>query len=191
MLFERGAGEEALAYRKKYHGVIGITSKIPIKDVNILNLVYTPGVAEPCLEIARDPVQSFFLSCRGNTVGILTDGSGLFRLGHAGPEAALPVMEGKAVILKTFAGVDAIPICLRTKDPYEFIDTALALTPTFGAFCLEDIASPQSFTITDHLERGANIPVFNNHGLGVAIPVLSALINSMKIVGKDLLQAGS
>ena len=186
MLFEDGAGEEALAYRKKYRGVIGITSKIPIKDVNILSLVYTPGVAEPCLEIARDPVQSFSLSCRGNFVGILTDGSGLFRLGHAGPEAALPVMEGKAVIFKTFAGVDAIPICLRTKDPYEFIDTALALTPTFGAFCLEDIASPQSFTITDHLERGANIPVFNNHGLGVAIPVLSALFNSMKIVGKDL-----
>jgi malate dehydrogenase (oxaloacetate-decarboxylating) len=189
MLFENGAGEEALAYRRKYRGVIGITSKIPIKDVNILSLVYTPGVAEPCLEIARDPAQSFSLSCRGNFVGILTDGSGLFRLGHAGPEAAIPVMEGKAVILKTFAGVDAIPICLRTKDPYEFIDTALALTSTFGAFCLEDIASPQSFTITDHLERGANIPVFNNHGLGVAIPVLSALINSMKIVGKDLLQA--
>ena len=118
MLFENGAGEEALAYRKKYRGVIGITSKIPIKDVSILSLVYTPGVAEPCLEIARDPVQSFSLSCRGNSVGILTDGSGLFRLGHAGPEAALPVMEGKAVIFKTFAGVDAIPICLRTQDPY-------------------------------------------------------------------------
>ncbi len=189
MLFENGAGEEALAYRRKYRGVIGITSKIPIKDVNILSLVYTPGVAEPCLEIARDPVQSFSLSCRGNFVGILTDGSGLFRLGHAGPEAAIPVMEGKAVIFKTFAGVDAIPICLRTQDPYEFIDTALALTSTFGAFCLEDIASPHSFTITDHLERGADIPVFNNHGLGVAIPVLAALINSMKIVGKDLLQA--
>jgi malate dehydrogenase (oxaloacetate-decarboxylating) len=189
MLFEDGAGEEALAYRRKYRGVIGITSKIPIKDVNILSLVYTPGVAEPCLEIARDPAQSFSLSCRGNFVGILTDGSGLFRLGHAGPEAAIPVMEGKAVIFKTFAGVDAIPICLRTRDPYEFIDTALALTSTFGAFCLEDIASPQSFTITDHLERGANIPVFNNHGLGVAIPVLSALINSIKIVGKDLHQA--
>ncbi len=189
MLFENGAGEEALAYRRKYRGVIGITSKIPIKDVNILSLVYTPGVAEPCLEIARDPAQSFSLSCRGNFVGILTDGSGLFRLGHAGPEAAIPVMEGKAVLFKTFAGVDAIPICLRTQDPYQFIDTALALTSTFGAFCLEDIASPQSFTITDHLERGANIPVFNNHGLGVAIPVLSALINSMKIVGKDLNQA--
>jgi malate dehydrogenase (oxaloacetate-decarboxylating) len=189
MLFEHGAGEEALAYRKKYRGVIGITSKIPIKDANILSLVYTPGVAEPCLEIAANPIESFSLSCRGNFVGILTDGSGLFRLGHAGPEAAIPVMEGKAVIFKTFAGVDAIPICLRTQDPYQFIDTALALTSTFGAFCLEDIASPQSFTITDHLERGANIPVFNNHGLGVAIPVLSALINAMKIVGKDLLQA--
>lgn len=189
MLFENGAGEEALAYRRKYRGVIGIASKIPIKDAKILSLVYTPGVAAPCLEIAKDSVASFTLSCRGNTIGILTDGSGLFRLGQAGPEAALPVMEGKAVILKTFAGVDAIPICLRTRDEYEFIDTALALVPTFGAFCLEDIASPQSFTITDHLERGANIPVFNNHGLGVAIPVLAACINSMKIVGKDLHQA--
>jgi len=189
MVFENGADDEALAYRKKYRGVIGVTSKIPIKDADILSLVYTPGVAAPCLEIAKDSVASYTLSCRGNTIGILTDGSGLFRLGKAGPEAALPVMEGKAVILKTFAGVDAIPICLQVRDADEFIDTALALVPTFGAFCLEDIASPQSFTITDHLERGANIPVFNNHALGVAIPVLAAIINSMKIVGKDLLQA--
>lgn len=180
--------DEALNYRKRYRGVIGITSKIPLRDANILSLVYTPGVAEPCLEIAKDSVASYTLSCRGNSIGILTDGSGLFRLGLAGPEAALPVMEGKAVILKTFAGLDALPICIKTRDPYEFIDTALALIPTFGAFCLEDIASPQSFTITDHLERGANIPVFNNHGLGVAIPVLSALINAMKLVEKDLFQ---
>lgn len=179
----------ALAYRKRYRGVIGVSPKIPIKDSKILSLVYTPGVAAACLEIAKDPVQSYSLSCRGNTVGILTDGSGLFRLGHAGPEAALPVMEGKSVIFKTFAGVDALPICIRTKDPYEFIDTALALTPTFGAFCLEDIASLQSFTITDHLERGADIPVFNNHGLGVAIPVLAALINSMKVVDKDIINS--
>jgi len=183
------AGREALEYRKRYRGVIGVSPKIPIKDTKILSLVYTPGVAAPCMAIARDPAQSYLLSCRGNTVGILTDGSGLFRLGHAGPEAALPVMEGKSVIFKTFAGIDALPICLRTKDPYEFIDTALALSSTFGAFCLEDIASPQSFTITDHLGRGANIPVFNNHGIGVAITVLAALINSMKVVGKDLLNA--
>lgn len=180
---------QALAYRKRYRGVIGVSPKIPIKDSRILSLVYTPGVASSCLEIAKDPVQSYLLSCRGNTVGILTDGSGLFRLGHAGPEAALPVMEGKSVIFKTFAGVDALPICIRTKDPYEFIETALALTPTFGAFCLEDIASPQSFTITDHLERAADIPVFNNHGLGVAIPVLAALINSMKVVDKDIVNS--
>lgn len=186
---ESHASQEALAYRKRYHGVIGVSPKIPIKDTKILSLVYTPGVAAPCLAIAKDPGLSYQLSCRGNTVGILTDGSGLFRLGHAGPEAALPVMEGKSVIFKTFAGVDALPICMRTKDPYEFIDTALALTPTFGAFCLEDIASPQSFTITDHLERGANIPVFNNHGIGVAIPVLAALINSMKVVQKDMIDA--
>ncbi len=178
--------DEALAYRRRYRGVIGITSKIPIKDANILSLVYTPGVAEPCLRIAEDPVQSYLLTCRGNTVGVLTDGSGLFRLGHAGPEAALPVMEGKAVILKTFAGIDALPLCIKTRDPYEFIDTALALTANFGAFCLEDISSPQVFTITDHLERGADIPVFNNHGLGVAIPTLAALINALKLKGKDL-----
>ncbi len=112
---ENHMGDEALAYRKRYRGVIGITSKVPIKDVNILSLVYTPGVAEPCLEIAADPSNLFPVTCRGNTVGILTDGSGLFRLGHAGPEAAIPVMEGKAVILKTFAGMDAIPICLEPR----------------------------------------------------------------------------
>ena len=176
MLFENGAGEEALAYRKKYRGVIGITSKIPIKDVSILSLVYTPGVAEPCLEIARDPVQSYSLSCRGNTVGILTDGSGLFRLGHAGPEAALPVMEGKAVIFKTFAGVDAIPICFRTEDPYQFIDTALNLDPHVwgllpGRYCQSSEFSPLPIISNE----GPNIPVFNNHGLGVAIPGLVGL----------------
>jgi malate dehydrogenase (oxaloacetate-decarboxylating) len=186
---ENHVEDEALAYRKRYRGVIGVTSKVPIKDINILSLVYTPGVAEPCLRIAADPVQSYLLTCRGNTVGILTDGSGLFRLGQAGPEAALPVMEGKAVILKTFAGIDALPLCIKTRDPYEFIDTALALTANFGAFCLEDIASPQGFTITDHLERGANIPVFNNHGLGVAIPTLAALINALKLTGRDRQQA--
>jgi len=114
---ENHIDDEALAYRKRYRGVIGVTSKVPIKDINILSLVYTPGVAEPCLRIAADPVQSYLLTCRGNTVGILTDGSGLFRLGQAGPEAALPVMEGKAVILKTFAGIDALPLCIKARDP--------------------------------------------------------------------------
>ncbi len=179
-------GLDPLSYRQRFGGVIGVQSKVPIKDASALSLVYTPGVAEPCLVIHRDPATSFELTCRGNTVAVITDGSGIFRLGRAGPEAALPIMEGKAVIFKTFAGVDALPICLRTEDPYAFIDTVLALSPTFAAVCLEDIASPHSFTITDHLQHGMNIPVFNNHCEGVSVGVLAGLMNALKLVGKAI-----
>ncbi len=178
--------DEAMEYRRLYTGLIGITSKVPIKDASVLSLVYTPGVAEPCLAIARDSTESFQLTCRGNTVAIVTDGSGLFRLGKAGPEAALPVMEGKSVIFKTFAGIDALPICLRANSLYEFVDTVLELSPTFGGICLEDIAAPWSFTVTDHLQHASNIPVFNNHKEGVAVTVLAGLLNAVKVVDKEL-----
>jgi malate dehydrogenase (oxaloacetate-decarboxylating) len=180
---------EALDFRHRHRGLIGIDSKVPVKDGAALSRVYTPGVAEPCLRIAAEPTISFEVTCRGNTVALATDGSGLFRLGRAGAEAALPVMEGKSVIFKTFAGIDALPICLNTRDAVEFIDTVIALMPTFGAICLEDIASPQSFTITAHLKRAMNIPVFNNHGEGVPVGVLAALLNALKLVGKDLKDA--
>lgn len=176
---------EAMAYRRKYRGVIGIESKVPMRDQSVLSLVYTPGVAEPCRVIDREPMRSFDVTCRGNTVAIVTNGSSIFGLGNVGPEAALPVMEGKSVIFKTFAGIDALPICLDTQDPFEIIDTVLPLSPTFGAICLEDIVSPISMTVADHLRRGMNIPVWNNHHEGVAVGVLAGLFNALKIVDKE------
>jgi malate dehydrogenase (oxaloacetate-decarboxylating) len=176
---------EAMDYRRKYRGVIGIESKVPMRDQSVLSLVYTPGVAEPCRVITRDPAASFDVTCRGNTVAIVTNGSSIFGLGNVGPEAALPVMEGKSVIFKTFAGVDALPICLDTQDPFEIIETVIALGPTFGAICVEDIESPMSLTVSDHLRKGMNIPVWNNHHEGVAVGVLAGLLNALKIVDKE------
>lgn len=176
---------EAMTYRRKYRGVIGVESKVPMRDQSVLSLVYTPGVAEPCRVIEREPTRSFDVTCRGNTVAIVTNGSSIFGLGNVGPEAALPVMEGKSVIFKTFAGIDALPICLDTQDPFEIIDTVLALGPTFGAICLEDIVSPLSLTIAHHLRRGMNIPVWNNHYEGIAVGVLAGLLNALKIVDKE------
>lgn len=176
---------EAMAYRRKYRGVIGIESKVPMRDQSVLSLVYTPGVAEPCRVITRDPTASFDVTCRGNTVAIVTNGSSIFGLGNVGPEAALPVMEGKSVIFKTFAGVDALPICLDTQDPFEIVETVIALGPTFGAICVEDIVSPMSLTVSDHLRKGMNIPVWNNHYEGIAVGVLAGLLNALKIVDKE------
>lgn len=178
--------EDALSIRKKYRGVIGVESKVPIRDRSVLSLVYTPGVAEPCLEIAKNPLTSFDYTIRGNTVAVVTDGSRVLGLGNMGPEAALPIMEGKCVIFKTFAGIDAIPICLDTQDLYQIIQTVSMLAPTFGAICLEDISSPRCFTIEDHLQRAINIPVFHNDQHGAAIVVLAALHNALKLTGREL-----
>jgi malate dehydrogenase (oxaloacetate-decarboxylating) len=141
--------QEALEYRRKFKGIIGVESKVPIKDRAILSLVYTPGVAAACLEIAKNPRTCFDYTCRGNTVAIVTDGSHVLSSVNVEPEAALPIMVGKAVIFKTFAGVDAVPICLDTRDTFEIIHTVTTLSPTFGAICLEDISSPRCFTIED------------------------------------------
>ncbi|MBI5166456.1 MAG: NADP-dependent malic enzyme [candidate division NC10 bacterium] len=178
--------EEALEYRRRYRGVIGVQSKVPIRDKSILSLVYTPGVAAACLEIAKIPATSFDYTCRGNTVTIITDGSAVLGLGNVGPEAALPVMEGKSVIFKTFAGVDAFPICLATQDPDEIVETVAALAPTFGGVCLEDIAAPRCFTIADQLQRAINVPIFANHQHATAIQVLAGLYNALKLVDKRL-----
>ena len=126
---------------------------MPIRDRAILSLVYTPGVAEACLAISEDPLASFDLTCRGNTVAILTDGSDIFGREGGPPEAAIPLDEGKSVIFKTFAGVDAFPICLATTDPERIVETGIAISPTFGAICLDDISAPRAFTIADHLEK--------------------------------------
>jgi malate dehydrogenase (oxaloacetate-decarboxylating) len=177
---------EALSYRRRYRGVIGVASKVPIKDRSVLSLVYTPGVAEPCLVIAREPDTSFDLTSRGNTVAIVTDGSALFGRGDAPPEAALPVLEGKSVLFKTFAGIDAFPICLGTRDIQQIVQTLYSLTPTFGAIALDNMTAPNSFTVADHLEKAANVPVFSNQHHASAVVVLAALYNALKVVGKRI-----
>ncbi|MGB4869888.1 MAG: malic enzyme-like NAD(P)-binding protein [Candidatus Promineifilaceae bacterium] len=177
---------EGIAYRRRNAGLIGVRSKVQMRDSIMLSLVYTPGVAEPCLEIERDPKRSFDVTCRGNTIAIVSDGSSAFALGNIGPEAILPVLESKAVIMKTFAGVDALPIALKTESIEEFVDTVLNLSPTFGAISLEDIASPKGLAITNRLASSLYIPVVNNHRDGVAIGVLAGLINAAKVVGKNL-----
>jgi malate dehydrogenase (oxaloacetate-decarboxylating) len=178
--------DEGLDYRRRYQGLIGVGSKIPIRDRAILSLVYTPGVAEACLAISQDPLASFDLTCRGNTVAILTDGSDIFGRQTGPPEAAIPLEEAKSVNFKTFAGVDAFPISLATTDPEQIVETGLALSPTFGAICLDDISAPRAFSIADNLEKGADIPVFSNQHHGTAILVLGGLINALKVVGKSL-----
>jgi malate dehydrogenase (oxaloacetate-decarboxylating) len=175
----------AMTYRQQYAGLIGVESKMPIKDASVLSTVYTPGVAQPCLDIEKTPVESFALTMRGNTVALVSDGSSAFGLGAVGPEAILPVMEGKSVIFKTFAGVDAMPICLNTHNISEIVDTVIALAPTFGGICLEDIAAPACLTIGEQLQRAMHIPVVNNHRQSVAVGVLAGLLNALKIVGKE------
>jgi len=175
---------EAMTYRQQQAGLIGVSSKVRITDASVLSLVYTPGVAQPCLEIEKHPAESFAQTMRGNTVAIVSDGSSAFGLGMVGPEAILPVMEGKSVIFKTFAGVDALPICLSTHDISEIVETVIALAPTFGGICLEDIVAPACLTIGEELQRAMNIPVVNNHREAVAVGVLAGVLNALKIVDK-------
>ncbi len=183
---ERQMGQQALDYRRKYRGVIGVESKIPVRDASVLSLVYTPGVAEPCLEIARDAERSFDLTMRGNTVAIITDGTGLTGGPEPQPEAALPLMEAKSVLFKTFAGIDAFPIALNTSDISRVVQTVNAMTPTFGAICLDTMAAPHSFSVADHLEKAATVPVFANGHHGTGVLVYAALVNALKVVGKSL-----
>jgi len=178
--------DAALDLRKRYKGVIGVESKVPIKDKSVLSVVYTPGVAEPCKEIYKEPGESFTYTCRGNTVALVTDGSRVFELGRAGALAALPIMEGKSVIFKAFGGVDAFPICLDTFDVEEIIQEVCMLGPTFGAICIEDISSPRCFTIEERISRAMDIPVFHNDQHATAIEVFAGLVNACKIVGKRL-----
>lgn len=178
--------EEGMDYRRRFRGLIGVNSKVPIRDRPMLSLVYTPGVAEACLEISQDALSSYDLTCRGNTVAILTDGSDLFGREGGPPEAAIPMAEGKSVIFKTFAGIDAFPVCLATTESERIIETGIAITPTFGAICIDDVSAPRAFTIADHIEKAAAIPVFSNQHHGTAILVLGGLLNALKVVGKRL-----
>ena len=187
--FDIGNYNEGVDFRRRYRGLIGVNSKVPIRDRSILSLVYTPGVAAACTAIELDPIRSYDLTCRGNTVALMSDGSDLFGNEKGDALAELPVAEGKSVIFKTFAGVDAFPLMLNTTSIDEIVQTGVAMAPTFGAICLDDIASPRAFTIAENLERAANIPVFSNQHHGTAILTLGALYNALKIVGKDLATA--
>ncbi len=173
-------------FKLHYRGKITVQSKAPLEHPDDLAMAYTPGVGRVCKAIANDPSQVYNLTIKANTVAIVTDGSAVLGLGNLGPEAALPVMEGKAMLFKEFAGIDAFPICLDTQDPEEIIRTVKYLAPVFGGVNLEDIAAPQCFVIEERLRRELKIPVFHDDQHGTAIVSLAAMINALKLVGKSL-----
>jgi len=167
-------------------GKIEIHNKIPVKTRNDLSMAYTPGVARVCMAISKDVKKSFSLTIRRNAVAVVSDGTAVLGLGDIGPEAAMPVMEGKAMLFKEFAGIDAWPICINTKDPEEIIRVVKALEPTFGGINLEDISAPRCFEIEERLKAEMGIPVFHDDQHGTAVVVLAALLNSLKIVKKRI-----
>ena len=167
-------------------GKIEMTNKIPVKTRDDLSMAYTPGVARVCQAIAEDPAKAFQYTIKRNTVAVVSDGTAVLGLGDIGPAAAMPVMEGKAMLFKEFAGVDAFPICLDTKDPDEIVETVKRLAPTFGGINLEDISAPRCFEIEDRLKAELDIPVFHDDQHGTAIVVLAALLNACKITGREL-----
>ena len=167
-------------------GKIEVKSKVPIKTRDDLSMAYTPGVARVCAAIAEDPETVWNLTVKRNTVAIVTDGTAVLGLGDIGPQAALPVMEGKAMLFKEFAGVDAWPVCLATKDPEEIIRTVKTIAPVFGGINLEDISAPRCFEIERSLDDRLDIPVFHDDQHGTAIVVLAALLNALEVVGKRL-----
>ena len=178
--------EESLRLHAERKGKLEIVSRVPTDTAEALSLAYTPGVAEPCLAIKADPVKSYELTRRWNTVAVITDGTAVLGLGDIGPEAGMPVMEGKCVLFKNFGGVDAIPLCVRTKDPDEFVKTVSLLAGSFGGINLEDISAPRCFEIEQKLQEVCDIPVFHDDQHGTAIVVSAALINALKITGKTM-----
>lgn len=176
--------EKALALHEKWHGKLETVSKTPVKTREDLSLAYTPGVAEPCKVIADDPEAAYTYTWKSNTVAVVSDGSAVLGLGNIGPYAAMPVMEGKAVLFKEFGGVNAVPICLDTQDTEEIIKAVTYLAPGFGGINLEDISAPRCFEIEERLKEILNIPVFHDDQHGTAIVVLAGIINALKVVNK-------
>ena len=176
--------EEALALHKKHQGKVSVQSKIDLKDREMLSLAYTPGVAKPCLEIHEDKDLAYQYTWKANSVAVVSDGSAVLGLGDIGPEAGLPVMEGKSILFKQFANIDAIPLCLNTKDPQEIIRIVQAIAPTFGGINLEDISAPRCVKIERTLKETLDIPVFHDDQHGTAIVVIAGLINALKLVHK-------
>ncbi|KJS20225.1 MAG: malate dehydrogenase [Clostridiaceae bacterium BRH_c20a] len=178
--------EQALKLHLDNKGKIEVVSKVPVKTPLDLTLAYTPGVAEACKEIEKDVVKAYDYTSKWNLVAVVSDGTAVLGLGDIGPEAAMPVMEGKAVLFKTFAGVDAFPLCVATKDVDKIVETVKMVEPTFGGVNLEDISAPRCFEIEERLKKETNIPIFHDDQHGTAIVTMAAIVNACKIVNKKL-----
>ena len=177
--------KESLRLHGEWRGKIEVVATVPANDKDSLSLAYTPGVAQPCLAIREDPAKSYELTRRHNLVAVITDGSAVLGLGDIGPEAGMPVMEGKCVLFKSFGGVDAFPLCVRTKDVDEFVQTVYNISSSFGGINLEDIAAPRCFEIERKLKQKCDIPIFHDDQHGTAIIALAGLTNALKVVGKN------
>ncbi|MCI9486390.1 MAG: NAD-dependent malic enzyme [Lachnospiraceae bacterium] len=178
--------EESLKMHYDLRGKIEVVSRTPVDSKEALSLAYTPGVARPCLEIQKDPDKSFELTRRWNTVAVVTDGTAVLGLGDIGPEAGMPVMEGKCVLFKAFGDVDAIPLCIRSKDVDDIVKTVSLLAGSFGGINLEDISAPRCFEIEEKLKACCDIPIFHDDQHGTAVITLAGLLNALKVVGKKL-----
>lgn len=178
--------KKALEMHKKWRGKIEVSSRVPLENKEDLSIAYTPGVAAPCLEIEKDPALSYEYTRRHNLVAVVTDGSAVLGLGDIGPEAGMPVMEGKCVLFKKFGGVDAFPLCIRSKDIDEIVNTVTLLAGSFGGINLEDISAPRCFEIEKRLKERCDIPVFHDDQHGTAIVTMAALLNALKLVQKDI-----
>ena len=178
--------KESLRLHREWKGKIEVVATVPADNKEALSLAYTPGVAQPCLEIQKDPAESYALTRRHNLVAVITDGSAVLGLGNIGPEAGMPVMEGKCVLFKSFGGVDAFPLCVKTKDVDEFVLTVYNISGSFGGINLEDIAAPRCFEVERRLKERCDIPVFHDDQHGTAIVVAAALLNAIKVTGKEM-----
>ena len=178
--------EEALQMHKENRGKLGVYSKVPVRDAKDLSLAYSPGVAEPCMDIYEDESKAYDYTMKGNLVAVVSNGTAVLGLGNIGPKASMPVMEGKALLFKSFADVDAFPICLDTTDPDKIVEVVKLLEPTFGGVNLEDISAPQCFEIEDRLRKICNIPVFHDDQHGTAIVTAAGLLNALKLVDKKI-----
>ncbi len=177
---------ESLKKHYEWKGKLDTVPKMPVANKTDLSLAYTPGVAQPCLEIQKNPALSYELTGRGNTVAVVTDGTAVLGLGDIGPEAGMPVMEGKCVLFKTFGNVNAVPLCIRSKDVDAIVDTVALLAGSFGGINLEDISAPRCFEIEKKLKERCDIPIFHDDQHGTAVVVLAALTNALKLVGKRM-----
>ncbi|MEA4997989.1 MAG: NADP-dependent malic enzyme [Candidatus Limiplasma sp.] len=180
---------ESLKKHYAWQGKLEVISRVPITNREELSLAYTPGVAEPCLEIQRDPSKSFDLTRRHNLVAVITDGTAVLGLGDIGPEAGMPVMEGKCALMKEFGGVDAIPLCIKSKDVDELVRTIYLISGSFGGINLEDISAPRCFEIETRLQELCDIPIFHDDQHGTAVVTAAALLNALKLVGKKLIES--